>query len=172
MLIEIDKSTYRKTLNKVIVTFVLSFALLAIACGAILIQLFGEVAINGEAVDNFRFNLAGVLIALVFCSVILNKFKDSELFKEIYYVWQLKQIHNKIYRKLTKIKKAAKEGQIDAFIVLNFYYNSLKQVYFLDDNTLTISKLEKDLTALQAQCDEHNLTITLEQFDAKLIKTF
>ncbi|WP_440875810.1 DUF3087 domain-containing protein [Thalassotalea sp. PLHSN55] len=170
-LIEIDKTTYRKNLNKVIVAFVASFAILAVLLGTVLIHFFGDVAVAGETVNNFRFNLLGVIIALVMCTLVLNKLKDSDLFKEIYYVWQLKQLHNQIYRRLTKIKAAAQKGEIDAFIVLNFYYTSLKQVYELDDNTLTITKVDKDLQALEEQYQALNLTVTLAQFEPTLIKS-
>lgn len=91
------------------------------------------------------------------------------MFKEVYYVWQLKQIHNLIYRKLKKIKALAAEDNIDALTILFFYYNSIKQVYLLDDNTLTLSKVDAELTALNANIAERNLTITLEQFDKSLL---
>ncbi len=171
-LIEIDKTTYRKRLNKIIAAFVIGFALLAVALGAILIALFGDAAVNGEQVNNFRFNLLGVILALIVAATILSKLKGHSVFTEVYYVWQLKQIHNSIYRKLKKIKQAGEQGNINAFIILNFYYLTLKQVYTLDDNTLTIASVEKNLSDLQAKMAEHNVTITTEQFEKSLVKSF
>lgn len=171
-LIEIDKPTYRKNLNKAIIAFVLSFAVLAVVYGAMLIHFFADAAIEGEAVNNFRFNLFGVLLALLTCAAVLNQYKHHIFLQEVYYVWQLKQLHNQIYRRLKKIKTAAENAEADAFIVLNFYYTSLQQVYLLDDNTLTISKVEQDLAQLREKWQAHHLTVTIEQFQPSLIKTF
>lgn len=168
----IDKATYRSNLNKIIVAFVATFAVLAIAFGSFLIALFGDIAVGDEQVNNFRFNLAGVILALAVVGGILSKAKHHAFFEEVYFVWQLKQIHNLIYRKLKKIKAAANENEVNALIILNYYYHTLKLVYELDDNTLTIANVTAEQEKIKEQANSVQLTISLEQFNRDLLKSF
>ncbi len=198
-LIEIEKATYRKHLNIIIVCFIASLLILALAYGQGLIMVFAdnnivaETTINtgsgaegfanektsealaGEeatAPNNFKFNFFGVLLALLTCVLALHKLRASAFFKEVYYVWQVKQLQNLIYRKLKKIKAAAENDDVDALVILSFYYASLKQVYLLDDNTLTMSKLNKDISELNTRIENKNLTITADQFDKALLANY
>jgi hypothetical protein len=166
-LMKIDKARYRKHLNIVIVGFIATLLILALAFGQLLIMGFGE-----EGVNNFRFNLLGVVLSLLACMAALHTLKASDFFKEIHYVWQIKQIQNLIYRKLKKVKKSAENLDQNALIILSFYYQSQQQVYQLDDNTLTISKVNKEIGDLEAIIADNNLSITAEQFDKKLITSF
>ncbi|NQY62663.1 MAG: DUF3087 domain-containing protein [Alteromonadaceae bacterium] len=166
-LIDVEKAVYRKNLNIVIGVFVSCFLVLSLILGAGFIAAFSD----GQS-SNFRFNLFGVILSLLCCLTVLHKFKSSVFFKEIYYVWQLKQIHNYIYRRLKKIKSASLTGDVHALIILNFYYQSTKQVYLLDDNTLVISKLEKDISALDEILQKNNIQVSTEQFDKTLLAAF
>ncbi|WP_448250463.1 DUF3087 family protein [Thalassotalea agariperforans] len=164
---EIDKNRYRKHLNRIIVGFIASFTLLALVFGQALIFVFST-----PEGDNFRFNLAGVLLALIVCGAILNKIKNSNLFVEVYYVWQLKQCQNQIYRKLKSIKKAASENDTAAIAILVFYYRSLKQVYELDDNTLTINNIISELNKSITLAEENNLDHQIIKLDKNSLKNF
>lgn len=166
-LMNIDKALYRKNLNIVIVGFIATLLVLALIFGQLLIMGFAQ-----EGVTNFKYNLLGVILSLLACMAILHTLKTSDFFKEIYYVWQVKQLQNLIYRKLKTIKAAAKELEQDALIILTFYYQSQQQVYQLDDNTLTITKVNKELSDLQETIVNKNLDINAEQFNKKLLASF
>jgi hypothetical protein len=166
-LMNINKAIYRKHLNIVIVGFISTLLILALIFGQLMIMSFAE-----EGVNNFKYNLLGVILSLLACMAILHSIKTSAFFKEIYYVWQVKQIQNLIFRKLKKIKLAAKDLDQDALMILTFYYQSQQQVYELDDNTLTITTVNKDLNDLQEKIAEYNLTIDIEQFDKKMISAY
>jgi len=166
-LMNIDKALYRKHLNIVIVGFISTLLVLALIFGQLLIMGFGQ-----EEVNNFRYNLLGVILSLLACMAILHTLKTSDFFKEIYYVWQIKQLQNLIYRKLKKIKAAAKDAEQEALIILTFYYQSQQQVYQLDDNTLTIEKVNQDLADIQEIIANKNFTINAEQFDKKLLASY
>ena len=183
---DIDKKAYRSKLNQVIVCFIVTFAILAIAFGGILIAVFAEplaldtmaqasmnTAIeSGQQTSNFRYNFLGVILALLTCAGILRQLKNTPFFNEIYYVWQLKQTQNIIYRRLKKIKQASVNGDVNALIILKFYYASLKQLYLLDDNTLTMSSLEADITHLEGLITQHGKEITTEQFTKVLLSSY
>ena len=185
---DIDKAVYRKHLNIIIVGFIASLLTLALVYGQALIMLFADSAqllatpanvTTGELVNeatgtesNFSYNFMGVLLALLTCVFALHRF--SAFFSEVYYVWQVKQQQNLIYRKLKKIKVAAEadDVNVNALIILNFYYASLKQVYLLDDNTLTMSKLNTDINELNSQLENLNLTLSTDQFEPSMLADF
>lgn len=192
---EIEKSVYRKHLNIIIVGFIASLLILALAYGQGLIMLFADspsisnesVAVTVEAAkeltpetapemppqqSNFRYNFFGVLLALLTCVFALHRLRASAFFNEVFYVWQVKQQQNLIYRKLKKIKAAAENEDVNALIILHFYYASLKQTYLLDDNTLTISKLNKDIDELNTRLENKNLTLTTDQFDSSMLSDY
>jgi hypothetical protein len=166
-LITINKEQYRKRLNLFIGVFVVSLALLAIAYGALLISAFSD----GQS-SNFKFNFMGVVLALFTCMMIINHRKKQPWFHEIFYVWQLKQLHNAIYRKFTKIKTAADSSNQQALTILLFYYQSLKQVYELDNNTLTIDTVNKKLAEIEQLIDQQTFEIHVEDFDKTLLALF
>ncbi|AWB57305.1 DUF3087 family protein [Colwellia sp. Arc7-D] len=187
---DIDKAVYRKHLNIIIVGFIASLLTLALVYGQALIMLFADSTqllttpanvTTGELVNeatgtesNFSYNFMGVLLALLTCVFALHRLRFSAFFSEVYYVWQVKQQQNLIYRKLKKIKVAAgaDEVNVNALIILNFYYASLKQVYLLDDNTLTMSKLNTDINELNSQLENLNLTLSTDQFEPSMLADF
>ncbi len=198
-IIDIDKAQYRRKLNYVIIGFIITLASLSLVFGSVLIALFAQQTpiIAGETVQpsNFKYNFLGVVMALLACAAILHSIKNKAYFKEIYYVWQMKQIQNAIYRKLSKIKKAAfdqsdsRESEIEvserqtvevnqtdkslnALIILNYYYASLKHIYVLDDNTLTLSSLNKDIEKLSDILTKKNITINTDQFDQSMLSYY
>lgn len=182
-LIDIDKARYRKNLNIVIVGFIGSLLVLSLLFGSILISLFSTVAdsaviqaasdvVDADGDTNFRYNLLGVVLALLANAAVLHSIKNSEFFKEIYYVWQIKQLQNLIYRKLKKVKAAGKEGDETALTILSFYYQCQIQVYKLDDNTITLSSIEKHLQEVNDTIANKGLSINASQFDKKMITSF
>ena len=165
---KIEKSAYRQMLNKVIVAFIISFAVLAIVFGQILIALLSQ-----PNADNFWLNFTGVVIALVCCLSAINSIKNKDYMREVLYVWELKKQINFIYRKLAKIKLAGlQQGDIDALIILKFYYKACHQLYTLDDNTITIETLNKEQAALESYLDEHQLNVNEQQYQAETLKKY
>lgn len=182
-LIEINKKRYRKNLNIIIVSFIASLLVLSLLFGSILISLFSTVtdnaliiaatdAVLAEPETNFSYNLAGVILALLANGAILHSSKNSEFFKEIYYVWQVKQLQNLIYRKLKRVKSAGKQGDETSLIILSYYYQSQLQIYQLDDNTITLSTIEKHLQEVNDIINDKGLTINASQFEKKLITSY
>ncbi|MBW3698283.1 DUF3087 domain-containing protein [Vibrio sp. T187] len=169
-LLSIEKSEYRKKINTVIVGFVASLAVLAVGFGAILISIFGaEPNVSGEPTGNFHLNLIGVILAVAVNSFSLNKLKGQPYLKEVVYIWELKHIHNRIYRKLKHIKKEAEKGNRTALQVLYFYYVTQKQVYELDNNTLTITAVVKSLNEVKEQAERWELELSTDDFEVEMI---
>ncbi|NRD72859.1 DUF3087 domain-containing protein [Shewanella sp. VB17] len=175
-IIEIDKSLYRKTLNLMTIVLVISLSVLSLVFGTALIAAFGvngsENVVSGESTGNFHLNLLGVVLAAATCVGVIIYIKDRPWLKEVYYVWRLKALHNRIYRRLKSINTAAKLGDVNALTILSYYYTGLKQVYFLDNNTLTISKVDNDIAELASTIAEYQLKVSAEQFSVVMLTDF
>jgi hypothetical protein len=169
----IDKAIYRQRSNKIMMALVAALSLSSLAYGAILIALFGQGSVEGiESTGNFHWNLLGVVAGVVSCALGMNHFKQHAFMKEAYYVWRLKQLQNQIYRKLAKIKLAAKQDDTQALSILSFYYQSLRQVYLLDDNTLTLAKLDADISKLNDKLQRLGLSLEGQSLSLEQLKAF
>lgn len=163
----IDKSTYRKHLNIVIVVAAVSLAVLSLAISQTTIYLFTD-----REGTHFWLNLMGVVVSVVILGGLLNKYKHHPFMKEVYYVWQLKQQINYIYRKQKKIDAAVETNDIDALTIMRFYYLACEQLYTLDDNTITMDSLALKSNALNARIDELNVDIKASNYQQKLLDKF
>ncbi|CDT33125.1 DUF3087 family protein [Vibrio coralliirubri] len=170
---KIYKEEYRKKMNLLLVSLVGSLALFAIVFGTILIELFGSAtSITGESTGNFHLNVLGVILSVALNAFIASRVKGHEYFKEALYVWNLKQIHNQIYRKLKRIQPKAEQGDRDALSILYFYYTTQKQVYDLDNNTLTIKTVQQSLDNIVELSDKWSIELDIEAFSKDLIAKF
>ena len=170
---KINKEEYRKKMNLLLVSLVDSLALFAIVFGTILIDLFGSgQSIAGESTGNFHLNVLGVILSVALNAFIASRVKGHDYFKEALYVWNLKQIHNQIYRKLKRIQPKAEQGDRDALTVLYFYYTTQKQVYDLDNNTLTIKTVQQSLDNILELSEKWSIELDIEAFSKDLIAKF
>ncbi|MDH5930516.1 DUF3087 family protein [Vibrio splendidus] len=170
---KINKEEYRKKMNLLLVSLVGSLALFAIVFGSILIELFGSVgSVTGEATGNFHLNVLGVILSVALNAFIASRVKGHDYFKEVLYVWNLKQVHNQIYRKLKRIQPKAEQGDREALTILYFYYTTQKQVYDLDNNTLTIKTVQQSLDNIVELSDKWSIELDIEAFSKDLVAKF
>ncbi|WP_286232493.1 DUF3087 family protein [Thalassotalea sediminis] len=176
---KIEKTLYRQRLNRIIIGFIVSLTLLSVLFGTLFISLFTDNNINvtlasdAEAPSNFRYNLAGVIFALFVCGGVLHRLRQTEYFSQVYYVWQLKQLQNKIYRRLARINQAAfDKGETEALIILDFYYQSLKQVYQLDDNTITMSTVNQEHQKVIEKESQKQVSFEQREFTEEMLNQF
>ena len=73
---------------------------------------------------------------------------------------------------MKKIKKASLDADENALTVLTFYYTSLKQLYILDDNTITMSTLESDISNLDILITESGKEIHIDQFTQAMLLSY
>ncbi|MGB1975240.1 MAG: DUF3087 family protein [Vibrio toranzoniae] len=170
---KINKEEYRKKMNLLLVSLVGSLAVFAVVFGTILIDVFGSgKSIAGESTGNFHLNVLGVILSVALNAFIASRVKGHDYFKEALYVWNLKQIHNQIYRKLKRIQPKAEQGDRDALTILYFYYTTQKQVYDLDNNTLTIKTVQQSLDNIVELSDKWSIELDIEVFSKDLIAKF
>ncbi|MEZ8059660.1 DUF3087 family protein [Vibrio splendidus] len=170
---KINKEEYRKKMNLLLVSLVGSLALFAIVFGSILIELFGSAgSVTGEATGNFHLNVLGVILSVALNGFIASRVKGHDYFKEALYVWNLKQVHNQIYRKLKRIQPKAEQGDRQALTILYFYYTTQKQVYDLDNNTLTIKTVQQSLDNIVELSEKWSIELDIEAFSKDLVAKF
>ncbi|MEZ8509642.1 DUF3087 family protein [Vibrio splendidus] len=170
---KINKEEYKKKMNLLLVSLVGSLALFAIVFGSILIELFGSVgSVTGEATGNFHLNVLGVILSVALNAFIASRVKGHDYFKEALYVWNLKQVHNQIYRKLKRIQPKAEQGDREALTILYFYYTTQKLVYDLDNNTLTIKTVQQSLDNIVELSEKWSIELDIEAFSKDLVAKF
>ena len=81
-------------------------------------------------------------------------------------------MHNAIYRKLAKIKAAQAEGDESTLVILAFYYQTLKQVYELDDNTLTINNVNLEIDKLKQKLGDETYEQYVHQFEKSMLNAY
>lgn len=161
---QIDKTRYRKHLNRVIAAIIVVLMALGVGSSTLLIALFGE--LGGS---NFTLNVVGVAFAAIVVGVVLRRVKSHPYMHEVAYVWDLKQELNRIYRKNAKVKAAAETNDLNALIIMNFNLKASAQLYELDDNDLTLSELRLEIKALDNKLADLNLTISTDDYRRELL---
>ena len=167
-LLDINKNRYRKHLNIVIAVLIISLMGFALLFGQ------GAIALIGTPEgDNFILNLAGVIMAGILCIAVVFSLRGHQFMSEVVYVWQLKQVLNRIYRKNRKIEQAAfEQGNEKAMLILVFYYQASMQLYKLDDNTITLESLQERMDKLQNLLNEKKLVLAIENYNELMLKVF
>jgi hypothetical protein len=166
-LIQIDKTRYRKHLNRVIAGCATGLALGSLAISQTLIALFPD-----ESGSHFHWNLTGVVVTSLAIAWLLNKYRCHPFMTEVVYVWELKQALNKITRKMPKLKAAGREGNADALLAIYYSYAGSRLLWQLDDNTITMDDLAIKQTELDSVAAKYNLTLSADEYDASILKQF
>lgn len=162
----IDKTTYRKRLNWVIAGSIVALLAIALSVSTLLIHLVGE-----PGGSNFVLNLVGVVSAVALVLNTLYRNRNTPFMSEVWYVWQLKQELNAIYRKSKALNQALEQNNHQAFIIKYYHLKASIQVYELDDNTLTINQLKTDLRELEEKIQSLGLSVSIEDYQSDLLKT-
>jgi len=163
----ISKQRYSKHYRLIFWGVIAIMMSVAVASSSLLIQAFGE-----PSGSNFWLNVAGVVIAAIVISSLFRSYKTHPFMYEVMYVWDLKQTLNKIYRKQRKITPHLENGEINALTVMHFYYQGSKQLYELDNNTITMEELNKKIQELEQLLDKHQQSVSLDDFKVQLLQEF
>lgn len=161
----IDKALYRKRLNILLVISIVVLLITSLSVSNILIAFFGS-EVNG---DNFWWNLMGVASGLAVISVLFKIMVDKPFMTEVNYVRGLKKEMNRIYRSSKKLQAALEANDKNAIIISYFNLQASKQVYQLDNNTLTMDELNKKIELLDQKIEQLGLTISVEDYQSDLL---
>ena len=166
-LIDIDKTRYRKHLRIVFTAIAVALVIIALASSTLIIQLFST-----PDVDHFWHNLAGVVLAAIIVALTLKKIRKQPFMFEVVYVWDLKQQLNRIHRKQKKIEAGIEKNDHDAMIIMNYMYRGSKQLYELDDNTITMGTLNSKINALDSKMKDVDISTSTDAYDPAMLDRF
>jgi len=166
-LIPIDKTRYRRHLNRVFVGCALTLAALSLAISQLLIRVFPSP--DGS---HFHWNLLGVVFGALILGGGLSRLRHHPFLTEVLYVWELKQQLNKISRKLRSIEAAARQGDRDAMLALQFCYAGSRQLWQLDDNTIVMDELAAKQAELDQLAGRHGLVLHADDYHPRLLERF
>jgi hypothetical protein len=161
----IDKALYRKRLNILLVTSVAVLLITSLGVSNILIALFG----SGIEGDNFLWNALGVVFGAAVIAGLFKALATKPFMAEINYVRSLKKELNRIYRSSKKLKVALEADDKNAIIISYFNLQASKQVYQLDNNTLTMDELNENIRLLEEQIEKLGLSISVEDYRSDLL---
>ena len=164
---EIDKTRYRRHLNVVFAGIAAALIIITLSASKLFIYLFS----NPED-SHFFHNLAGVVAAAAIIIYALNKLRPHPFMFEVAYVWDLKQQLNRIHRKQRKIEAAVEKNNHDAMIIMNFQYRGSKQLYELDDNTITMQGLVSRIRLLVKRMEAAGLSSSTDSYEPAMLDRF
>ena len=164
---EIDKTRYRKHLKVVFAGMALALMIITVGASTLFIYLF-----SSPDVSHFSHNLSGVAVAAAIVFIVLSKFRQHPYIFEVVYVWDLKQQLNRIHRKLRKIEAAVESNDNDAMIIMNFMYRGSKQLYELDDNTITMEGLVSKIRVLDQRMEDAGLSLSTDTYNPTMLDSF
>jgi hypothetical protein len=166
-LIDINKKRYRRHLNYVIVACVISLIVGCLVISQLLIAVFPD-----ASGSHFHWNLMGVVITSLLIGLVLNKYRSHDFMTEVAYVWDLKQVLNRINRKMLKLKAAAQEGNVNALLAINYSYAGSRLLWQLDDNLIIMEQLATDQAEIDGLAMTYNLILKPEDYDEAVLKEF
>ena len=163
----ISKQRYSKHYRITFWAVIAIMMAVSLICSSLLINIIGDPSAN-----NFWLNVAGVASAALVILMLFRRFKTHPFLYEVMYVWHLKQTLNKIYRQQTKIIPLMQTGEAKALIVMNYYYQGSKQLYQLDNNTITMEELNNKIQELAELLEKYQVNVSLEEFNIQLLQDF
>ena len=164
---EIDKTRYGKHLRLVFAGIAVALLIIALSFSTLIIHLFST-----PDVSHFWHNLAGVVVAAVIVAYVLNKIRHHPFMTEVVYVWDLKQQLNRIYRKQRKIEEVLENSDHDAMIIMNFMYRGSKQLYLLDDNTITMEDLQIKIQVLDKRMLDAGISTSTDAYSPAMLERY
>ncbi len=162
---EIDKQRYSKHYKIVFAAIVIELMVVSIVCSTLLISW-----LSTPEETHLILNIAGVVFAALLAAYALYHFRDHPFMEEVVYVWSLKKQLNRIYRKQHKIEPLIEDNNVDAMIIMNYMYQGSKQLYELDDNTITLDNLATKSRLLDTRIEEQNIKLTTDDYHSDLLR--
>ena len=146
-----NPETFRQQTRRSTLIIAVTFIALAMALSTLAVMAFGE-----PGGDNFRYNLGGVIAALLLCVALMKlKFWSQPWMAAAVYGWQLKRSLMRITNVMHQVTDAVQAGNPSAMKLLRFYHLGLTQMHQLDGNTSDHSQLirevDQHLERMQAQ---------------------
>jgi hypothetical protein len=164
---QIDKTRYSKHYKIVFAAIVIELITISLVSSTLLISWF-----SSPDESHFILNIVGVVVAALLVLYVGYRFRGHPFMDEMVYVWHLKKQLNRIYRKQHKIEPLIEDNNVDAMVIMNYMYQGSKQLYELDDNTITLNDLAIKTRQLKTRLEEKGLKLTSDDYHSGLLDQF
>lgn len=137
----LDPAQYRRETRRVAFFMMGCFVIQAMLFATLSVQLLGT-----PGADNFRFNLAGVIVGVV-STVLLVRFQfwNKPWMASAVYGWALKRHLMRLTNVMHHIKAGVAQEDTHALHALRFYHLGLIQMCQLDNNPTGVSHLVHEI---------------------------
>ncbi|WP_369958962.1 DUF3087 family protein [Pseudomonas benzenivorans] len=144
---------YRRQTRRSTLVLALLFLLLSMLCATASTQLLGT-----PGGDNFRWNLAGVLVGLLLTLALVRLHLWSRPFMAAaVYGWHLKRSLMRITNQMHQVKAGVVAGDEHALKLLRFYHLGLIQMHQLDGNSGELSQMVREIDSHREAMQQRGL---------------
>jgi len=145
-----DAALYRQQTRRSTLIVAVVFLALAMLLSSLAVMLFGT-----PGGDNFRFNLGGIIAAVVVMAALMRLyFWSRPWMAAAVYGWQLKRSLMSITNVMHQVKAGVQARDPVAMKLLRFYHLGLGQMHQLDANSSAQASLDREagehMAAMQA----------------------
>jgi len=143
-----DAGLYRRQTRRSTMIIAVVFLALAMLLSSLAVMLFGT-----PGGDNFRFNLGGVMAAVLLMAALMRGYFWSQPWMAAaVYGWQLKRSLMSVTNVMHQVKAGVQAEDPAAMKLLRFYHQGLAQMHQLDANS-------SDQGSLAREADPHVATM-------------
>lgn len=140
-----DPEQYRQETRKSTLVVAVCFAVLAMSFSALAVALFGT-----PAGDNFRWNLAGVILGLIVTIMLVRTiFWTQPWMDSAAYGWRLKRSLMRITNIMHHVETGVTTRSPEAMKLLRFYHLGQIEMHRLDGNTQALSDMNEEVARHQ-----------------------
>ncbi|WP_260954761.1 DUF3087 domain-containing protein [Pseudomonas citri] len=162
-----DAEAYRQQTRRSTVIVAVVFLALAMLLSSLAVLLFGT-----PGGDNFRFNLAGVVVAvLVMVALLRAYFWSQPWMAAAVYGWGLKRSLMSVTNVMHHVKTGVQAQDPSAMKLLRFYHLGLAQMHRLDANSSDQGSLAREADEHLAKMQALNLDTEQPRLDPAWIET-
>lgn len=162
---------YRQQTRRSTLYIALLFALLALVISGLAVMLAG---VPGG--DNFRLNLAGVIVALIVTvGLVRYAFWSQPWMAAAVYGWQLKRSLMRVTNVMHHVTAGVMAGDVSALKLLRFYHLGITQMYQLDANSSALSQMVREIDLHKARLEALGIDTEQTRLDPawiEKVKTF
>ena len=162
---------YRQQTRRSTLYIALLFALLALVISGLAVMLAG---VPGG--DNFRLNLAGVIVALIVTvGLVRYVFWSQPWMAAAVYGWQLKRNLMRVTNVMHYVTAGVMAGEVSALKLLRFYHLGITQMYQLDANSSALSQMVREIDLHKARLEALGIDTEQTRLDPtwiEKVKTF
>ncbi|UZE21744.1 DUF3087 domain-containing protein [Pseudomonas sp. B21-056] len=156
-----DADLYRQQTRRSTLIIAVVFLALAMLLSSLAVMLFGT-----PGSDNFRFNLGGVIVAVLAMAALMRLYLWSQPWMAAaVYGWQLKRSLMRITNVMHQVTEGVQAQDPTAMKLLRFYHLGLTQMHQLDANSSAQSSLVREADEHLARMQAFNLDIEQLRLD-------